>query len=56
MVLEARGITYSVSRDSNCHDDAVMEIFDSTAKSGRRQRVETRGDARLELFDWIAVF
>jgi putative transposase len=32
-VLEAHGITCSMSRRGNCYDDAVMEAFFSTVKN-----------------------
>jgi transposase InsO family protein len=32
-VLEAHGITCSMSRRGNCYDNAVMEAFFSTVKS-----------------------
>jgi transposase InsO family protein len=39
-ILEARGITCSMSRRGNCYDNAVMESFFSTLKS------ELRGSLR----------
>jgi len=55
-VLDAHGITCSMSRRGNCYDNAVMESFFSTLKSELGERFETHGDAKMELFDYIEVF
>jgi putative transposase len=55
-VLEAQGITCSMSRRGNCYDNAVMESFFSTVKSELGERFESHGDAKMELFDYIEVF
>jgi putative transposase len=55
-VLETHGITCSMSRRGNCHDNAVMESFFSTLKSELGERFESHGDAKMELFDYIEVF
>jgi putative transposase len=55
-VLEAYGITCSMSRRGNCYDNAVMESFFSTVKSELGERFESHGDAKMELFDYIEVF
>jgi putative transposase len=55
-VLETHGITCSMSRRGNCHDNAVMERFFSTLKSELGERFETHGEAKMELFDYIEVF
>ena len=55
-VLETHGITCSMSRRANCHDNAVMESFFSTLKSELGERFESHGDAKMELFDYIEVF
>jgi transposase InsO family protein len=55
-ILEARGITCSMSRRGNCYDNAVMESVFSTVKSELRDRVDSCGDAKMELFDYIEVF
>ncbi len=55
-ILEARGITCSMSRRGNCYDNAVMESFFSTVKSELRDRFDSCGDAKMELFDYIEVF
>jgi transposase InsO family protein len=55
-VLEAHGITCSMSRRGNCYDNAVMESFFSTVKSELADRFESCGHAKMELFDYIEVF
>jgi putative transposase len=55
-VLEARGITCSMSRRGNCYDNAVMESFFSTVKSELSERFGSFGEAKMELFDYIEVF
>jgi transposase InsO family protein len=55
-VLEAQGITCSMSRRGNCFDNAVMEAFFSSLKFELNDRFETCGEAKMELFDYIEVF
>jgi putative transposase len=55
-ILEARGITCSMSRRGNCYDNAVMEAFFSSLKSELADRFESCGTAKMELFDYIEVF
>jgi transposase InsO family protein len=55
-VLTAHGITCSMSRRGNCHDNAVMESFFSTVKSELADRFPSFGEAKMELFDYIEVF
>jgi putative transposase len=55
-ILEARGITCSMSRRGNCYDNAVMESFFSTVKSELQDRFDSCGEAKMELFDYIEVF
>jgi transposase InsO family protein len=55
-ILDARGITCSMSRRGNCYDNAVMEAFFSTVKSELTDRFESGGDAKMALFDYIEVF
>jgi len=55
-VLEAHGITCSMSRRGNCYDNAVIESFFSTVKSELGERFESHGEAKMELFDYIEVF
>jgi len=55
-LLDARGITCSMSRRGNCYDNAVMESFFSTVKSELADRFGSFGEAKMELFDYIEVF
>ncbi len=55
-VLEAHGITGSMSRRGNCYDNAVMESFFSTVKSELGEHFDSHGEAKMELFDFIEVF
>lgn len=55
-VLEAHGITGSMSRRGNCYDNAVMESFFSSVKSEVADRFDSCGEAKMELFDYIEVF
>jgi len=55
-ILDARGITCSMSRRGNCYDNAVMESFFSTVKSELADRFDSFGEAKMELFDYIEVF
>ena len=54
--LTLQGITCSMSRRGNCYDNAVMESFFSTVKSELRDRFDSFGEAKMELFDYIEVF
>jgi putative transposase len=55
-VLDAYGITCSMSRRGNCYDNAVMEAFFSSLKSETADRFASFSDAKMELFDYIEVF
>jgi putative transposase len=55
-ILEARGITCSMSRRGNCYDNAAMESWNSTLKSELGERFESNGVAKEQLFDYIEVF
>jgi transposase InsO family protein len=55
-ILDARGITCSMSRRGDCYDNAVMESFFSTVKSELAERFDSFGGAKMELFDYIEVF
>jgi putative transposase len=55
-MLDAYGITCSMSRRGNCYDNAVMEAFFSSVKSETADRFDSCGDAKMELFDYIEVF
>jgi len=54
--LGAHGITCSMSRRGDCHDNAVMESFFSTLKSELGERFASCGEAKTELFEYIEVF
>jgi transposase InsO family protein len=55
-ILEAYGVTCSMSRRGNCFDNAVMESFFSTVKSELGERFAAYGVAKEELFDYIEMF
>ena len=55
-LLDARGITCSMSRRGDCYDNAVMESFFSTVKSELADRFDSFGEAKMELFDYIEMF
>ena len=55
-VLEAHGITGSMSRRGNCWDNTVMESLFSTVKSELGEHFDSHGAAQRELFDYIEVF
>jgi transposase InsO family protein len=55
-VLDARGITCSMSRRGNCYDNAAMESWFSTLKFELGERFDSYGRAKEELFDYIEVF
>ena len=54
--LEQRGITCSMSRRGNCHDNAAMESWFSTLKTELGERFASHGHAQAALFDFIEVF
>ena len=55
-ILDARGITCSMSRRGNCYDNAVMESFFSSVKTEEGERFGSFGEAKIALFDYIEVF
>ena len=55
-LLEARGISCSMSRRGNCYDNAAMESWFSTLKAELGERFETHAAAKEQLFDYIEVF
>jgi putative transposase len=55
-MLDGNGITCSMSRRGNCHDNAVMESFFSSLKTETADRFASCGEAKMELFDYIEVF
>ena len=54
--LTAHGITCSMSRRGNCHDNAAMESWFSTLKFELGERFDSAADAKHQLFDYIEVF
>ena len=55
-VLEAYGITCSMSRRGNCIDNAAMESWFSTFKSELGERFESYAQAKAKTFDYVEVF
>jgi putative transposase len=55
-ILDAHGITCSMSRRGDCYDNAVMESFFSTLKTELADRFPSFGEAKMELFDYIEPF
>jgi len=55
-LLEANGITCSMSRRGNCLDNAAMESWFSTVKFELGETFESIGRAKELLFDYIEVF
>lgn len=56
-VLDKRGITLSMSRTANCHDNAMKESFFATLKTEcARQPFVSRAAARLAIFEYIEVW
>jgi transposase InsO family protein len=55
-VLDAHGITCSMSRRGNCIDNAAMESWFSTFKSELGERFESYAAAKEKAFDYIEVF
>jgi putative transposase len=57
-VLAQHGITPSMSRRGDCYDNALAESFNGTIKSELVARTHwpTRQEARVAVFEWIAVF
>jgi transposase InsO family protein len=55
-VLEAHGITCSMSRRGNCYDNAAMESWFSTLKSELGEHFDSYAQAKEHLFDFVEVF
>jgi transposase InsO family protein len=55
-ILDAHGITCSMSGSGNCYDNAVMEAFFSTVKIELCDRFDSRDEAARALFEYIEVF
>ena len=57
-LLQANGITCSMSRKGDCWDNAMMESFFATLKKElvHQERYETRAAAKRSIFEYIEVF
>ena len=57
-LLEAQGVTCSMSRRAKCWDNAAMKCFFSYMKTERLSRkvYRTREEARSDVFDYIERF
>ena len=55
-VLREHGITCSMSRRGNCHDNAAMESWFSTLKFELGETFESIHRGKQQLFDYIEVF
>ena len=55
-LLKKAGITCSMSRRGNCHDNAAMESWNATVKSELGESFAGASDASAKLFDYIEVF
>ncbi|MDF1685103.1 MAG: IS3 family transposase [Legionellaceae bacterium] len=58
MILQAHGVTQSMSRKADCWDNAVAESFFHTLKteSTHHMRFKTRDEAKHCIFEYIEVF
>ena len=54
-MLDAHGITCSMGRCGDCHDNAVMEWFFSPVKTELADRFESCGEAKMQSFSYIEV-
>lgn len=52
------GLTTSMSRGGNCHDNAVVKSFNSTLKKEKIKRniFKTREEAPSKIFEYIELF
>ncbi len=55
-ILEANGITCSMSRRGDCYDNAAMESVFSTIKTELGEHFESYADAKRQVFDYIELF
>lgn len=55
-ILQAHGITCSMSRRGKCLDNAAMESWHSTLKSELGEHFESPAAAQAKLFEYIEVF
>ena len=56
LLLEARGITCSMSRRGDCYDNAAMESWFGTLKTELGEKFETHAEGKRQLFEYIEVF
>ena len=55
-MLQRHGIVCSMSRQGECHDNAVAESFFASVTKELGDRFPSYGDARMAVFDYIEVF
>ena len=57
-LMADHGVICSMSRSGNCWDNAAMESFFSSLKTGRigNRTYRTRDEARADVFDYIERF
>jgi len=57
-LLQQSGVTVSMSRSGECHDNAVAESFFATLKTELiyRRRFATRAEATTDIFNYIELF
>jgi putative transposase len=55
-MLAANGITCSMSRRGNAHDNAAMKSWNSTLKAELGERSQTCAGAKQQFFAYIEVF
>lgn len=56
MMLARHGILCSMSRQGDCHDNAVAESFFASLTKELGDRFPSYGDAKMAVFDYIEVF
>jgi putative transposase len=55
-VLDAHGITCSMSRRGDCYDNAAMESLFSTVKTELGEHFDSYSEAKRQVFDYIELF
>jgi transposase InsO family protein len=55
-MLEAKGITCSMSRRGDCYDNAAMESWFGTLKTELGESFPSHAEGKRQLFDYIEVF
>jgi transposase InsO family protein len=55
-MLATHGIVCSMSRQGECHDNAVAESFFASVTKELGDRFPSSGEAKMDLFDYIEVF